>query len=121
MPVEFGQLEETVKWANPRQMRGHVSDVVGLAWAKDSSFLASCSLDSTTILWHIDAKSNKFVKLQTFEGHKKYVQGVSIDPFMKYIASQSSDSTVRIYKNRKMKKETQFFHKTTIKSREEVI
>jgi len=41
--------------------------------------------------------------MQTLEGHKKYVQGISIDPFFKYIASQSSDSTVRIYKNRKLK------------------
>ena len=39
------------------------------------------------------------------------MQGVSIDPFFKFIASQSSDSTVRVYKNRKLKNQTQFFHK----------
>ena len=39
------------------------------------------------------------------------MQGVCIDPFFKFIASQSSDSTVRIYKNRKLKNQVQFFHK----------
>jgi hypothetical protein len=34
-----------------------------------------------------------------------------MDPFMKYIVSASSDSTVRIYKNRKLKSQVQFFHK----------
>jgi len=62
--------------------------------------LMSCSLDGTSILWGV---RDKFIKLQTFEGHKKYVQGIVSDPFFKYIASQSSDSTVRIYKNRKLK------------------
>jgi len=47
------------------------------------------------------------------------VQGVSIDPLMKYIVTMSSDSTVRGYKNRKLKTNLQFFHKFTLKSREE--
>ena len=100
-PVEFGQREETVQWGHPRQLRGHVGDVVDLAWSNNSQHLVSCSLDGTSIIWSI--QSNKFTKMQTLEGHKKYVQGVSVDPFFKYIASQSSDSTVRLYKNRKLK------------------
>ena len=66
-------------------------------------------MDSTSILWSITG--NKFNKLQTFEGHKKYVQGVSMDPFMKYVASMGSDSMLRIYKNRKLKSQLQYFHK----------
>lgn len=40
-------------------------------------------------------------------------------PCMKLISTASSDATVRIYKNRKLKTQQQFFHKFTIKQREE--
>lgn len=72
-----------------------------LCWANDSSYLVSGSLDGSAILWNITA--NKFGKVQTFEGHKKFVQGVAMHPSMKLIATASSDATVRIYKNRKLK------------------
>lgn len=72
-----------------------------LCWSRDSSYLVSGSLDGTAILWSIG--NNKFSKIQTFDGHKKFVQGVSLDPLMKYIVTMSSDSTVRVYKNRKLK------------------
>jgi len=52
-------------------MRGHVGDVMDLSWSNDSSFLVSGSLDGTAILWQIS--SNKQGKLQTMEGHKKFV------------------------------------------------
>lgn len=45
------------------------------------------------------------------------VQGVSLDPLMKYIVTMSSDSTVRGYKNRKLKTQLQFFHKFVSLSR----
>lgn len=35
------------------------------------------------------------------------------------VATASSDATVRIYKNRKLKNKQEFFHKFTIKQREE--
>ena len=56
--------------------------------------------------------------MQTLEGHKKFVQGVAIHPQLKLIASASSDATVRIYKNRKLKNKEEFFHKFTVKSLE---
>jgi len=34
-----------------------------------------------------------------------------MDPLLKYIVTMSSDSTVRGYKNRKLKTQIQFFHK----------
>ena len=80
-----------------------------ICWAKDSSCFVSCSVDGTAILWN--ASQGKFAKIQTFDGHKKMVQGVSMDPFLKYIITMSSDSTVRGYKNRKLKTQIQFFHK----------
>ena len=100
-PVEFGRIEETIQWGHPRQLRGHVGDIIDLAWTNNSQNLISCSLDGTSILWSI--AQNKFAKIQTLEGHRKFVQGIAIDPFFKYVASQSSDSTVRLYKNRMLK------------------
>ena len=72
-----------------------------LNWSNDSQFLVSGSLDGTAILWQIS--QNKFGKVQTLEGHKKFVQGVSLHPLLKMVATASSDATVRIYKNRKLK------------------
>lgn len=101
LPAEFGKSEETVQWGHPRQLRGHVGDIMDICWARDSSCFVSCSVDGTAILW--SASQGKFAKIQTFDGHKKMVQGVSMDPLLKYIITMSSDSTVRGYKNRKLK------------------
>ena len=101
VPVEFGKMEEMIQWGQPRQLRGHVGDVMDLCWANDSSFLVSGSLDGTAIVWQI--QNNKFCKTQTLEGHKKFVQGVAMHPLLKMVATASSDATVRIYKNRKLK------------------
>jgi WD40 repeat protein len=117
LPAEFGKTEEIVQWGHPRQLRGHVGDVMDLSWSRDSQFLTSCSVDGTAILWSVQA--GKFQKVQAFDGHKKMVQGISVDPLMKYIITMSADSTVRGYKNRKLKTQTQFFHKFTLKNREE--
>ena len=58
-------------------------------------------------------------KVQTLEGHRKFVQGVTVHPNLKYIVSASSDATVRVYKNRKLKNQIQFFPKFTVKNRED--
>ena len=51
VPIEFGKLEEAIQWGQPRQLRGHVGDVMDLSWANDSTYLVSGSLDGTAILW----------------------------------------------------------------------
>jgi chromatin assembly factor 1 subunit B len=88
-----------------------------LCWSNDSNYLLSGSLDSSAILWSIS--SNKFNKVQTLEGHKKFVQGVAMHPQLKFISTASSDATVRIFKNRNLKQKVEFYHKNTIKSRED--
>lgn len=35
-PVEFGRIEETIQWGHPRQLRGHVGDIIDIAWANNS-------------------------------------------------------------------------------------
>ena len=71
VPAEFGKLDEVIQWGQPRQLRGHVGDVSDLCWTRESSHLVSGSMDGTTILWSVSG--NKFTKIQTFDGHKKYV------------------------------------------------
>ena len=61
LPAEFGKTDEIVQWGHPRQLRGHVGDVMDICWAKDSSAFVSCSVDGTAILW--SAKDGKFSKL----------------------------------------------------------
>jgi len=61
VPVEFGKLEEQMQWGAPRQLRGHVHDVMDLAWSNDSNYLVSGSLDGSSILWQIG--NNKFSKI----------------------------------------------------------
>jgi chromatin assembly factor 1 subunit B len=118
VPVEFGKVEEMIRWGHPRQLRGHVGDVMDLSWSADSSYLVSGSLDGTAIVWQVS--NGKFGKVQTLEGHKKFVQGVAMHPLLKMVATASSDATVRIYKNRKLKNQLQFFHKFTVKQREDL-
>lgn len=62
MPVVFGEAKETPQWGYPRQLRGHVGDVVDLSWSANGEFLCSCSLDTTSILWQISDKQ-KFSRI----------------------------------------------------------
>ena len=61
-PREFGERDEEPQWAYPRQLRGHVGDVVDLAWSYQSQHLVSSSVDGTSILWSI-ASQNKLTKV----------------------------------------------------------
>mmetsp|Transcript_45270 Transcript_45270/g.33050 ORF Transcript_45270/g.33050 Transcript_45270/m.33050 type:complete len:80 (-) Transcript_45270:126-365(-) len=74
-------------------------------------------MDGTIVVWNVGGKNCS--KVQTFDGHKKYVQGVAIDPLMKYFVSMSADCTVRVFKNRRLKNALNYYHKLTLKNREE--
>lgn len=48
----FGSSDINVEnWKGTRRLAGHESDVCDLAWSNDSSYLASCGLDSLVIIW----------------------------------------------------------------------
>ena len=49
--IEFGKTEEAIQWGQPKFMRGHVGDVMDLAWSNDSSHLVSARFDGTAIVW----------------------------------------------------------------------
>ncbi|CAL8463095.1 g2629 [Coccomyxa elongata] len=81
-------------WKHIVMLRGHSNNVTDLAWSKDDTYLASCSLDNTIIIWN--PKNGQ--QITTLEGHESYVKGVAWDPIGKYLASQSDDRTVRLWR-----------------------
>ncbi|KAL1924204.1 uncharacterized protein VTP21DRAFT_7239 [Calcarisporiella thermophila] len=84
----FGCAEANLEnWKAVKRLAGHESDVSGLAWSHDNSYLASCGLDSNVFIWHG----------RTFDRHRGFVKGISFDPAGKYLATQSDDRTVKIW------------------------
>jgi len=103
--MDFGSSEKKLAWTCNRIFRGHSGDVYELAWSADSKYVISCSLDSSAVLFNVE----KGKMVQRLEGHKKTVQGCTIDPFMKYIVTVSPDRTARVYKTTKGKAQLQFY------------
>lgn len=86
-------FEDLEHWQQSRVLRGHLEDICDLYWSKDGQFLLSGSVDNSSILW--DAL--KGTKIWSSDLSKGYTQGVTIDPHSQYIATLSSDKTLRIY------------------------
>lgn len=78
-------------WKHVMTLRGHSNNVTDLAWSRDDTYLATCSLDNTIIIWN--PKTGQ--QVTTLQAHESYVKGVAWDPIGKYLASQSDDRTVR--------------------------
>ena len=72
-------------------LKGHLEDVCDLSWSLDGSRLVSGSVDNTAILWDVE----KGQALFRVREHKHYVQGVAFDPLKQYIATMSSDRTLK--------------------------
>jgi chromatin assembly factor 1 subunit B len=86
-------------------------DVYDLSWSPDSLVLASASTDCSVRVW--DLKRSTLVLLfphtfymfsllpgrqvQNLTDHTHYVQGVSWDPRGRYLLTQSSDRSCRLY------------------------
>jgi protein HIRA/HIR1 len=81
-------------WVSCQTLRGHLSDVIDIAWAPDDSMLASCSLDNLVIAW--DPKTGQ--KVQTLKGHTSFVKGVAWDPIGKYLCTQADDKSVIVWR-----------------------
>ncbi len=63
----FGDSAEpnVESWRSIQTLRGHSSDVVGVAWAPDSRRLASASLDNTVRVWDVMADAGKWERAGT--------------------------------------------------------
>ncbi|CAG8719650.1 22358_t:CDS:10, partial [Dentiscutata erythropus] len=81
-------------WKPVRRLSGHQSDVVDLAWSRNNTYLASCSLDSLVFIW--DGKT--FERLHKLNQHLGFVKGVTWDPVGEYLATASDDKTIKIWR-----------------------
>lgn len=86
-------FEDLETWQQQRVLRGHIEDICDLTWSDDGLYLLSGSVDNSAIFW--DAV--KGTKLWCSDLIKGYVQGVALDPHMRFIAAISSDRSLRIY------------------------
>jgi chromatin assembly factor 1 subunit B len=98
------QLDCKERWSRVTILRGGNGELYDLAWSADSSQLYSCSVDHYVTVFDIQSQR----KLQSFEDHNNFVQGLAADPLQLYLASQSSDRSVKIYKKQYMKKNKSF-------------
>ena len=74
-------------------LKGHLEDVSDLSWSADGCRLVSGSVDNTVILWDVERGQ----ALWRVRDHKHYVQGVAFDPLKQFLASISSDRTLKVF------------------------
>ncbi|KAJ1731905.1 Chromatin assembly factor 1 subunit [Coemansia biformis] len=89
----LGDEEGKETWRPAAVLRGSLADICDLAWSPDGAYLASASVDNTARIW--DARTARCV--QVLADHSHYVQGVAWDPLAQFVATQSSDRSLRIY------------------------
>ncbi|KAJ3636352.1 hypothetical protein Zmor_004520 [Zophobas morio] len=113
----FGSSDKNYEnWVIRKTFKGHSADVVDLAWKpKGAPLLASASLDSTVIVWNSATLGSRFFYINyrfyvdcscvveqqaVLRGHTNMVKGVSWDPIGEFIATQSDDRSVIIWRTR---------------------
>ncbi|CAO1622649.1 unnamed protein product [Parajaminaea phylloscopi] len=99
----FGSSEQNVEsWRIHRRLTGHESDVVDIAWSADAqdSFLATVGLDSVVNVWTGAGQDGRpgFERIRRIAGHDGFVKGVVWDPRGHYLATQSDDKTLKLWK-----------------------
>ncbi|KAM7452000.1 hypothetical protein ABFA07_000600 [Porites harrisoni] len=91
------------QWRCVHTLRGHIGDVLDLAWSPDDSFLASGSVDNTITIWN----GQRFPDVVTvLKNHCGMVKGIMWDPVGKYLASQSDDKSLRVWRTSDWQQET---------------
>ncbi|KAL0566745.1 HIR complex subunit, partial [Marasmius crinis-equi] len=109
----WGSDEVNVEgWKPLKRLVGHESDVTDVAWAPGDRYLASVGLDSNVFIWcgftlrtpifpNSDAQSLRPVipeNLHKIDQHQGFVKGVCWDPVGEFLATQSDDRTVKIWR-----------------------
>lgn len=101
--LEIGESEvKNVENWKTKATLSHGSDVYDICWSFDGTKLLSGSVDSKVIIWSIkndsgnnSSNSNKIH--QVLHEHSNFVQGVTFDPLLMFICSQSNDRTCRVF------------------------
>ena len=77
--------------------------MVDLSWSPGDKMLATASVDNTVIVWNAE----QFPEiLKTITKHQGLVKGVAFDPIGKYLATQSDDKSLRIWRISDWKEES---------------
>ena len=88
------------------------ADVVDIAWAPEDRYLASVGLDSKVLIWcgytlgkypttlRLRARSHCITleRIRKLDQHNGFVKGVCFDPVGEFMATQSDDKTVKIWR-----------------------
>ncbi|OWB62212.1 hypothetical protein B5S31_g375 [[Candida] boidinii] len=96
---EFGSNEDDAdikeSWYLKNTFRSNTtSEVYDLAWSPDSKYICGGSMDNVIRIFSIDTG----VQVTQVAEHNHYVQGVTWDPRNEFIATQSADRSVHVYK-----------------------
>ncbi|KAF8136971.1 histone transcription regulator 1 [Boletus edulis] len=96
----FGSNEINIEtWKPMKRLPGHESDVVDIAWAPDDRYLASVGLDSKVIIWcGYTLGKYPHERIRKLDQHNGFVKGVCFDPVGEFMATQSDDKTVKIWR-----------------------
>lgn len=66
-----------------------------MAWSPHDRWLGTCSVDNNVIIWDMH---NLPLIVAILKGHSGLVKGITWDPVGKFVASQSDDRSVKIWK-----------------------
>ncbi|KXN91799.1 Protein HIR1 [Leucoagaricus sp. SymC.cos] len=91
----WGSDEVNVEgWKPLKRLPGHESDVTDVAWSSGDRYLASVGLDSAVIIWC----GFTLERLHKIDQHQGFVKGVCWDPVGEFLATQSDDRSVKIWR-----------------------
>ena len=91
---EKGEEEEEEEvWTVYKSIKAPARDVYDLAWSVCSRFIVGGTSENTSFVG--SARSGSV--LSVARDHSHFIQGVSWDPLNKYVVTQSSDQTARVY------------------------
>lgn len=86
----------TESYSVVHRLTGHDSDVNSLEWSADGRMLASCGLDGQVLIWDAGHAYGLLRRLETEP--RRSLKGLVWDPLGKYIAAQSSEGHVFIWR-----------------------
>ncbi|WYD81559.1 MAG: WD40 repeat domain-containing protein [Candidatus Electrothrix gigas] len=96
------RLRDVKKWIELKRVNGDSEFVISALFSPDGKFLASTESENSSspkgggnTIWLRDANTLK--KIKSFNGHKKTVGNISFTPDSNFLASGSTDKSLRIW------------------------
>ncbi|KAJ1563145.1 Chromatin assembly factor 1 subunit B [Cladochytrium tenue] len=102
--MEVDDVEQKEHWRILKTFRGSASDMYDLAWSFDGRYIAVGCLDHSCLVWAVEENQC----IQKITEHSYFVQGLAFDPLGHYLASQSGDRSLNVYKQTAVGKRVAF-------------